>query len=298
MAAIDLANRSFGQGVAVTPLQLASAYSDDGQRWLQLTPHVVAGVAGQDIQSRRRRRSSSASLSNQLRQLMIHVVTSVPYYRAGTTLPGYTVGGKTGTAQIWDSKTRDWVPDTYNFTFVGFVGRDSPRCDRGGAHRPRQAQGRCARAQLQLSITSYQLFRRIAQDIVSALDIPPLRKPAVPSADADAGALWRATRPRCRTCPRPRAARDQPVGEWQANVSGERALRRQAPGSAHDARSLGRRPAVAACSRQAARAMFGAAVDSRRVEPGNVFVALPGERTDGHRFLARRRRPGRDRRCS
>lgn len=29
----------------------------------------------------------------------------------------------------------------------------------------------------------------------------------------------------------------------------------------------------------------GAAVDSRRVEPGNVFFALPGERTDGHRFL-------------
>jgi UDP-N-acetylmuramoyl-tripeptide--D-alanyl-D-alanine ligase len=29
----------------------------------------------------------------------------------------------------------------------------------------------------------------------------------------------------------------------------------------------------------------GAAVDSRLVRPGNVFVALPGERTDGHRFL-------------
>jgi UDP-N-acetylmuramoyl-tripeptide--D-alanyl-D-alanine ligase len=30
----------------------------------------------------------------------------------------------------------------------------------------------------------------------------------------------------------------------------------------------------------------GAAVDSRLVEPGQLFVALPGERTDGHRFLA------------
>ncbi|HTS14933.1 MAG TPA: Mur ligase domain-containing protein, partial [Candidatus Sulfotelmatobacter sp.] len=30
----------------------------------------------------------------------------------------------------------------------------------------------------------------------------------------------------------------------------------------------------------------GAAVDSRRVQPGNAFVALPGARTDGHRFLA------------
>jgi UDP-N-acetylmuramoyl-tripeptide--D-alanyl-D-alanine ligase len=33
------------------------------------------------------------------------------------------------------------------------------------------------------------------------------------------------------------------------------------------------------------RRIRGGAVDSRLVEPGNLFVALPGERTDGHRFL-------------
>jgi UDP-N-acetylmuramoyl-tripeptide--D-alanyl-D-alanine ligase len=32
-------------------------------------------------------------------------------------------------------------------------------------------------------------------------------------------------------------------------------------------------------------AISGGAVDSRRIEPGNAFFALPGERTDGHRFL-------------
>src|SRR5688500_9451937 len=31
--------------------------------------------------------------------------------------------------------------------------------------------------------------------------------------------------------------------------------------------------------------MRGGAVDSRKVEPGNPFFTLPGERTDGHRFL-------------
>jgi len=34
------------------------------------------------------------------------------------------------------------------------------------------------------------------------------------------------------------------------------------------------------------RAALGGAVDSREVVPGNLFVALPGERTDGHRFVA------------
>lgn len=37
--------------------------------------------------------------------------------------------------------------------------------------------------------------------------------------------------------------------------------------------------------RRSDRPVRGGAVDSRRVEPGNLFVALPGERTDGHRFL-------------
>ena len=33
------------------------------------------------------------------------------------------------------------------------------------------------------------------------------------------------------------------------------------------------------------RAIRGAAVDSRLVRPGELFVALPGERTDGHEFI-------------
>jgi UDP-N-acetylmuramoyl-tripeptide--D-alanyl-D-alanine ligase len=37
---------------------------------------------------------------------------------------------------------------------------------------------------------------------------------------------------------------------------------------------------------RSARPIRGGAVDSRLVRPGNLFVALPGERTDGHRFLA------------
>jgi UDP-N-acetylmuramoyl-tripeptide--D-alanyl-D-alanine ligase len=36
-----------------------------------------------------------------------------------------------------------------------------------------------------------------------------------------------------------------------------------------------------------AQPIRGGAVDSRRVEPGNIFFALPGERTDGHRFLTK-----------
>ena len=38
--------------------------------------------------------------------------------------------------------------------------------------------------------------------------------------------------------------------------------------------------------RRSGRQIRGGAVDSREIQPGELFVALPGERTDGHRFLA------------
>jgi UDP-N-acetylmuramoyl-tripeptide--D-alanyl-D-alanine ligase len=38
--------------------------------------------------------------------------------------------------------------------------------------------------------------------------------------------------------------------------------------------------------RSSSRPIHGAAVDSRRIQPGNLFVALPGDRTDGHEHLA------------
>jgi UDP-N-acetylmuramoyl-tripeptide--D-alanyl-D-alanine ligase len=44
--------------------------------------------------------------------------------------------------------------------------------------------------------------------------------------------------------------------------------------------------------RRSGRSIRGGAVDSRTVEPGQVFVALPGERTDGHRFLEHAARAG------
>ncbi len=176
-ADIDLANRSFGQGMAVTPLQLAGAYSTMVNGGLRVTPHVVASVGGEAVQQARGEQVLSPALSAQLRALMVHVVTKVPWYRAGTAMPGYVVGGKTGTAQIWDAKSGDWLPNTFNFSFVGFVGTDAPaaviavRLDHVKPKVVRQGT-------FQLPITSYELFRRLAQDTVAALDLVPRPGPA------------------------------------------------------------------------------------------------------------------------
>jgi UDP-N-acetylmuramoyl-tripeptide--D-alanyl-D-alanine ligase len=68
-----------------------------------------------------------------------------------------------------------------------------------------------------------------------------------------------------------------------------------APGQGGDPTQLAAAPALCAADlvaatqgtllRDGGRPIRGGAVDSRTVQPGNLFVALPGERTDGHRFL-------------
>ncbi len=169
---IDLANHSFGQGVAVTPIQLARSFAVMANGGHKVTPHVVGAVDGQAVPIAPGAPVLSSSVSAQLRALMSHVVTSVPYYHAGTYIPGYTVAGKTGTAQIWDNRTQDWVPNAFDFSFVGYVGTTGPQAIiviRLDHVRPKVlAQGR-----FQLAITSYQLFRRAAQDTIVALDLPP-----------------------------------------------------------------------------------------------------------------------------
>ena len=73
-AAIDLANRAFGQAVAVTPLQLADGLL---ARWSTaagcVQPHVVESVDGQATRRRAASRCSTPEVARQLRELMVHV---------------------------------------------------------------------------------------------------------------------------------------------------------------------------------------------------------------------------------
>ena len=172
---IDLANGSFGQGVAVTLVQLATAYSAMVNGGNLPTPHVVASVGGKPALVAPARRVLSASLSRDLVAIMKRVVTAVPYYTARTQIPGYVVGGKTGTAQIWDAKKRAWRSDVYNFSFAGFVGRTSPEL----VIAVRVTEGRPVvnrPGNLQNPVESFELFRRIATDAMSSLDLPPVGK--------------------------------------------------------------------------------------------------------------------------
>ncbi len=128
---IDLANGTFGQGVAVTPIQLAAAFSAMVNGGTLVQPHAVLGIGDRDtVPTARATGLVTPELSSDLTGLMTHVVTEVDFYRDRTLVPGYLVGGKTGTAQIWDPKANEgrggWKRNLFNYSFVGFIGRGQP----------------------------------------------------------------------------------------------------------------------------------------------------------------------------
>ena len=177
---IDLANGSFGQGVAVTPIQLATAFSAMVNGGRMVKPHVVQAVGARDVQTTDGQQVLAPGMSATLIKLMNHVVTEVPFYRDRTLIPGYYVGGKTGTAQIWDAKALDWKFNLFNYSFIGYIGRQTGRPDLVVAVRIHEGTPSIARiGHLEMPVMSFELFRRIAQDAITTPGLVPER-PIVP----------------------------------------------------------------------------------------------------------------------
>ena len=186
-AQIDLANASFGQGVAVTPIQIMRAYCimDNGGR--AVTPHVAMPASGASAASAAPagKQVISAGVSASLTGLMEHVVTTVPSYDQATYVHGYYVGGKTGTAQIWDPALNDgkggWMDNIYNYSFYGWIGHSSPDLTVGVVIY-QGTPTKVGQGVLVLPVESTNLFRRIATDAAVTEQIPPNKQgPAAPS---------------------------------------------------------------------------------------------------------------------
>jgi cell division protein FtsI/penicillin-binding protein 2 len=186
---IDLANGAFGQGVAVTPIQLATAFAALANGGTLVHPHIVQGVGDRDVEVAPATEVIDPGLSRTLVKMMRHVVTEVPFYRDRTLVPGYDVGGKTGTAQIWDPKANDgkgaWKRNLFNYSFVGFIGRQTGTPDLIVAIQIEEGTPTVARVgHLEMPVMSFELFRRIATDAVTTPDLLPNR-PTTPTLSAD-----------------------------------------------------------------------------------------------------------------
>jgi cell division protein FtsI (penicillin-binding protein 3) len=119
---VDLGTISFGQGLSVTPLQLASAYAAIANGGTLYRPYVVASRRDADGEHRTapaavRRVISEETSATLVTMLTTTVDTGIAHAAA---LKGYSVAGKTGTAQIPSDDGR-YVDDAYISSFAGFV---------------------------------------------------------------------------------------------------------------------------------------------------------------------------------
>jgi cell division protein FtsI (penicillin-binding protein 3) len=119
-----IGNVPIGQGVSVTAIQLASVYAAiaNGGEWIQ--PHLVDHVLGEQPPPLHRRRILSLGIDRELRTMLKGVVSDQGTARLAA-IPGYTVAGKTGTAQ--KPGPRGYLPGKYVATFVGMVPASNPR---------------------------------------------------------------------------------------------------------------------------------------------------------------------------
>jgi cell division protein FtsI (penicillin-binding protein 3) len=130
-ASIDLATHAFGQGIAVTPIQMAMAYGAIANGGFLMRPYVVQRVTGPkgDILRENHpfvvRRVVSEKTAVALTSMLKEVTTE-----GGTgtmaSLEGFDVAGKTGTAQKADTVHGGYSSKRIA-SFVGFVPADAPR---------------------------------------------------------------------------------------------------------------------------------------------------------------------------
>lgn len=125
---IDLATASFGQGLAVTPIQMVRAVTTIASGGWLMEPHVVQKITDAtgktvDIKPKKIRQVISSATASTLTEMM---VAAVDKGEAKWAKPaGYRIAGKTGTAQIPVAGHYD--PTKTNASFVGFAPADNPR---------------------------------------------------------------------------------------------------------------------------------------------------------------------------
>jgi cell division protein FtsI (penicillin-binding protein 3) len=168
----DIATVPIGQGEAVTAVQMLDAYNAVANGGSFVAPRLVRATIGSDgtrhaVAPTRPHRIISPTTAQQLTSMLQQVVQS----GTGTTaaLTGYSVAGKTGTAQKPLANGPGYQPGAYMATFVGFVPAQHPAISAIVVlDQPTPIFG---------GVVAAPVFAQIAQYELRHLGIPPTTPP-------------------------------------------------------------------------------------------------------------------------
>jgi cell division protein FtsI (penicillin-binding protein 3) len=160
---------AFGQGYMVTAVQIASMYATIANDGVRINPSLIEGYVMpngeyQAAPEPERTEVISANAARTLREMMETVVSD-----EGTAplagIPGYRVGGKTGTAQVVDPACKCYSRDVIA-SFIGMAPAEDPEIVVAVAiHHPRN--GRYG------GMLAGPVFKEVAQYSLQQLNIPP-----------------------------------------------------------------------------------------------------------------------------
>lgn len=165
--AVRYSNMTFGQGLNVTMVQVAAAFSSvvNGGQYYQ--PSIIAGQIIDDSletkDSTLLRRTISSRTSSQMRKMLKEARGSVSYMRDADK-KGYTIGGKTGTAETL--RNGRYVKSETPGTYLGYGGGDTPEY-------VIMVQVSAPNRNLEGGIHASPIFTDISNWLIDYLRIPP-----------------------------------------------------------------------------------------------------------------------------
>jgi cell division protein FtsI (penicillin-binding protein 3) len=121
----SMGNLPIGQGIAVTPMQMATAYAALANGGILRPPHIVEDVAGKAAPKPRGHRIISEATAASLRR-MLEGVFGPGGTASGAGIDGYVMAGKTGTAEKPD-ETGGYSKTKFVSSFVGFAPARRPK---------------------------------------------------------------------------------------------------------------------------------------------------------------------------
>lgn len=166
---VNFATASFGQGLALTPIELLRALSAIANGGKLVRPHLVSKIVSRNGETYETKNDLSAQIiSSQTSVKLINMLVKAVENGSGrrAKVAGYSIAGKTGTAQIPDLKTHTYKVNENIHTFVGFAPAYDPKfIALIKLDNPKGV--------LFAESTTVPVFHDLAQFIFSYLAIPP-----------------------------------------------------------------------------------------------------------------------------
>lgn len=131
MRPLDVATMSIGQSIAVTPLQMVQAYSALANDGKMVKPHLISSIKNADGTDYYVAKPQIVSnpvdkkVADQVKDMMEKEISEGGGLKA--QVPGYHMGGKTGTAQKLDTVHGGYLPNQYIASFCGFGPVEDPK---------------------------------------------------------------------------------------------------------------------------------------------------------------------------